>query len=434
MKKILILILLLLIPLSFSYAQPGFNARSMGMGGAYHGMARGADVSFWNPANLIFPDHPHVTVDFLSFGFSIGNSALDVGEYNDYFSQEFFDKNERWDAADKQNIIAFFNKDFTGFFRSQFTSAAVSYEHFAFAVNHFAYSNARTPQESFELLLNGISTEPIELTNFGGEGIAGTEIAMSFAKVLHPDWDFMKFFSVGASFKYYIGHGYYNLEDAYGTVMSSTDSLKLNGYYKFLKAAPSEGVGKSGDGVGFDIGGAAIISDQLSVGLSLMNIVGFVNFGEVEGTYEEFTYNEPGLKIDNLDDFGEFIDEVEADSITTVKYTTETRYQMPKYLIMSANWKCDWWLTVEADYQQGLNNTAGCTTIPRLALGTEINYIDWLPIRVGYSMGGIQKTTYAIGFGLDFAHYDFDFGIAAQRGIFNYSKGINLAISHRLEF
>ena len=91
MKKILIFSLLMLIPLSCTLAQPGFNARAMGLGGAYHGFARGADVSYWNPANLVLPNHPYITVDVLNFGFSIGNNSLNVGRYNDYFSQQFFD-------------------------------------------------------------------------------------------------------------------------------------------------------------------------------------------------------------------------------------------------------------------------------------------------------------------------------------------------------
>ena len=434
MKKI-ILILIILLPLTNAFAQPGFNARSMSMAGAYHGMARGADVSYWNPANLLLPNHPYVTADLLNFGFTVGNNILSVDFYNEYFSTEFFDTEDKyWSEADKNEIISYFDEGFDGNFRGQFTFLAGSYEQFALAINHFAYSNIHLQQDFVVVPLQGLSTEPVIFDDNEAEGVVGTEIAFSMAKALHPDWDFIKFLSVGATLRYFIGHAYFRLEDSYGYVQSSTDSLKFNGYYDLLIVAPFEDKGKTGDGVGFDLGAAAKVSDQLTLGLSFVNLVGFINFGEVELQHADISYNEPGLNIDNFDDFGDFIEGVAEDSITDYSYTTDAKYALPKSMIMSANYRYNWWLTVEADYQQGLNNTAGGSTTPRLALGVQAQYVRWLPVRCGFALGGYQGTTFAFGFGLDFRSYQFDFGIAAQRGLFNKSKGVNFAISHRLEF
>lgn len=107
---------------------------------------------------------------------------------------------------------------------------------------------------------------------------------------------------------------------------------------------------------------------------------------------------------------------------------------MPRSLNLSATYQLYPWMVVEGDYQQGLNETAGGSTTPRLSLGTEIRKIRFLPLRFGIGLGGVQTTTFAVGFGLDLGHYDLDIAFAGQRGLFNTSKGVNFAFSQRIVF
>jgi hypothetical protein len=263
---------------------------------------------------------------------------------------------------------------------------------------------------------------------------------MSVAKVLHPNIDLIKFFSVGATFKYFLGHAYFSLEDVEGSLQSSEDSLRINGHYTLLLANSFDisedygAVGKAGDGVGLDLGAAAKISDKLTLGFSLNNVIGSINFGQVEARYGQITYNEPGLNIDNFDNMGDFLNDVKEDSIVETRYTTHTKYEMPRYMIASANYRLNWWATFEADYQQGLNETAGNSTTPNMVVGTELRYLSFLPFRAGFGMGGVSGATYALGFGLDFKFYKLDLGFANQRGLFEKSKGINFALSQRIQF
>ena len=433
MKK-LTLILAILIPSSLSFAQPGTSARSMGLAGAYQGMARGADVGRWNPANLALPDHPNMTVDFLSFGIAMGNNSLDLTLYNDYMSQEYFDTEDEWDLEAKNAIISYFDDDLIFQERIQVTPLAFSAGQFAFAVNNFAFTNLQIPQNLIVIPLKGLSTEPIPLNSADGEGIVGTQLVLSMAKVLHPDLELIKFFSIGASFKYFLGHGYFNIEDTEGYIQSSADSLRINGSYVLQLSAPFEDVGSYGDGVGFDIGACAKISDELTFGFSVINLIGTINFSDVENRYSEISYNEPGLNIDNFTNFGDFLKGVQEDSVYEYRYMTSVKYAMPKRMIFSANYKYNWWLTLEADYQQGLNETAGNSKIPKMAFGTQIKYLSFLPLRMGISLGGEQKALYGIGFGIDLKYYKLDLGFASQRGLFEKSKGINFAISQRIQF
>jgi hypothetical protein len=58
-------------------------------------------------------------------------------------------------------------------------------------------------------------------------------------------------------------------------------------------------------------------------------------------------------------------------------------------------------MLMEIDYNQGLNNSLGNSTIPRFSLGTEWRLIPILPLRTGITVGGGDQFRWAFGFGLD---------------------------------
>jgi hypothetical protein len=154
----------------------------------------------------------------------------------------------------------------------------------------------------------------------------------------------------------------------------------------------------------------------------------------VEETQGSINMNEPGIDIDELDNFGDYIENVTNTTDTTFNCPDMVRYSLPKVITLSANYKLTKRLILETDYQQGLNNTAGNSTTPRLAFGGEFRYIPLLPLRFGFSMGGMEGTMLAGGFGLDFKVYQIDFAAAGNQGLFNSSNGIFIAMSQRINF
>jgi len=430
-------------------AQVGLNGRSMGMAGAYGCMARGSEAVKWNPAVLGLPfkeDHrrmsrPHkywpvaplFSLDLASLGISICNNSLNLDLYNEYFSRSYFDKNEIWDDPAKAEIMSAFDDDFFGFSNMQVTGMAFSYEKFAFSVSSFFYTNLKVPRNVLTAPLQGLGAAPLLIKNAEGEMIGGTEFAISTAKVLY-EWDYFDYFCLGATFKYFLGHAYSKLKEAEGTVISNEDTLSVNGSYELLTALPFNDRGKGGDGVGLDLGAAAIVGERLTLGVALSNLVGSINFGEVEEQTGTINLNESGLNQDYFDNFGQYLDSIAVKTDTTYIAAEIIKYIMPKAVVLSANYRLLPYLTVEADYHQGLNNTAGGTTIPRLALGTEISYIKFLPLRFGVAVGGLQGLTLAAGFGVKAGCFQMDFAAAGQSGLFNRSKGINFAVSPRISF
>lgn len=425
--------LCLLAPLCASWSQTGFSARSMGVAGAYQGMARGADVSLWNPANLALPDGPQTCLDFLNFGTSLGNNSFNLSLYNDYFGEDYFAEKGSWDQAAKEAIIGAIPEDGLKIFnRMQFTTLAFSHKNYALALNTFSYADAQLPQSVLEVPLQGLGTDPVNLTDVAGEMILGTEIAFSWGKMLYPNWHWLEYLTVGTSLKYFIGHAYGTVEKADGTIISNPDTIAVNGSYRAFLVAPFEGKGETGSGVGLDVGSAARINEKLLVGLSIHNVFGSIHFSNPEEYVGSFNFNETGLNQDEFDDFGDYIDSLAVDSDTSFSSSEKLVYVLPKSVMVSGTYQLSPRIVLEADYQQGLNQTAGGSTTPRLALGGELRYWSFLPTRLGLAFGGIQGTTFAFGLGLDLKSYQLDLAIAGQRGLFYGSKGVNFALSNRI--
>lgn len=434
MKRIVIL-LCLLLPSSFTLGQTGFNARSMGMAGAYQGMARGAEVSSWNPANLALPENPNLSIDFLNFGILAGNNSLNLNLYNDYFSKTYFDEYGSWDEAAKNEIVDHIpSSGFVGFTCTEVTPLAISFNQFALAVKGFAYASANLPQDLLEVPLTGLGVDPVSLDDIDGEAIAGTEIAASYGMAFEPDWDWAEFITVGASFKYLIGHAYAVIDDAGGILLSNTDSIAINGTYRAFVVNPYDDKGETGRGIGLDLGTAVRVSKKLDLGLSLHNIFGSITFVGREEFWGSFAFNQPGLDLDEFDNFGDYLDSTAVDSDTSLVTDDKTTYTLPKSIQVSGAYRLSPKMTVEVDYHQGLNNVAGGTTTPRVAAGAELRHLKVLPLRLGFSLGGIQGTTFAFGFGLNAGIYKLDFAVANQRGLFNGSKGLTFAMAQRFSF
>ena len=66
-------------------------------------------------------------------------------------------------------------------------------------------------------------------------------------------------------------------------------------------------------------------------------------------------------------------------------------------------------LLLAFEYAQGLNESLGNTTKPRLSIGSEYRIIPFLPLRTGFLIGGDDHLRWSFGFGLGSRNVSLDF-------------------------
>ena len=77
--------LILLISISKLWSTANIsNARSIGLAGAYIGLARGVDAPLWNPANLGLSNNSRLSINLVNLGIGVYNNSFTKSQYDIY--------------------------------------------------------------------------------------------------------------------------------------------------------------------------------------------------------------------------------------------------------------------------------------------------------------------------------------------------------------
>ena len=275
--------------------------------------------------------------------------------------------------------------------------------------------------------------------NFNGTSASAwwyREWNVSYANHLGLKIPFMKDVRWGVGFKILRGYGvmvtdHYNANIANNNLGTATNpAYQLQAGFDFLTRRSGSDVFGSdssnklkfnfkpfpdpaGKGVGFDLGLNGELLNGLRVAVSLTDIGSISwdqNLVETYGAYsltvtDPFNppaqdslkngfkgYNKPGKPFSTP-----LPTKFRAGAAFETKNTPGLRFLPGNFL-------------VEMDYEQGLNNSLGNSTIPRVSLGTEWRIIPILPLRTGVTLGGGDQFRWAFGFGLDFWIMSLDVG------------------------
>ena len=101
------------------------------------------------------------------------------------------------------------------------------------------------------------------------------------------------------------------------------------------------------------------------------------------------------------------------------KYRAGVMYQVNKKLM------------VELDWLRGENDLPGNSTNNYVAAGTEYYYLDFLPLRAGFSVGGYEGWKIALGAGIKYKEIVIDMGVDGINNIIA-NKRLSLAFSVKI--
>lgn len=442
----------LVILLSAANAGDRSNIRGVSMGRTYVVLSRSVDCLGINPANLGLDDRLPFTLSLPTVGARVSSDLLDLQSYNDYFTGVPDPQNPSNRIAyvltdqDKNNILS--RMPDAGTTRADLEANLLGLTvqlgrlgSVGFDVTEHIGVKLDLPKQYVKMFLFGFDSLGSNY-NFNGTSADAwwyREWNASYANKLPFELPLVHDVRFGVGFKIIRGYGvmvtdHYNGSlantNVNANVPGSVPQYQVNANFDFLTRRSGSDVfgtdssGKSklnfkpfpdpaGKGTGFDFGLNGEVMDGFRVGVSITDIGKISwnqNLVETYGSYNSVltdpfdSTQQAALKsgFKGVNRPGQsFVTALPTRFRLGASFDSK---KMPVLHYLPGDWM---W---EVDYNQGLNNSLGNSTTPRLSLGTEWRLIPILPLRTGITVGGGDQFRWAFGFGLDFWVLSLDVG------------------------
>lgn len=403
-----LLLLVLFLPTGLCFGQ----ARIAGLAGAGSAVLSGADAPLMNPANLASDDGLRLRL-LDTFG-ALSNSSYSVSDYRTYNGADLSEE-------DEDKLLAKIDGD--GFeARGALSANGFAYRHSSWAIGMRVMGDAGTkmPKDALRLLFDGNSPdETFAFDTADGVGELIGEVRLSHGRGV--ELPHVGEVSLGASLKWFRGWYYAGIEEASGMLHTKVTGVDAEGDVIFRTAT-------GGKGFGFDLGASKEIGDSWSMSIAATNILSRVRWTRsTKETIAHVSIEE--MTLQNLDDDDDPVDtEDETYSIGSF------RTSIPTLLTLgTAHHRGRW--TFVADWQQGFHESLRSTRTPRVAIGAEMQARGWIFGRAGFSAGGLDRRSLALGLGLTPGIVHLDFVLTASNGLFPFTgKGLGAGFGLGLDF
>jgi len=376
--------------------------------------AQGTEANYWNPA-LLSVDTKDIWLPAVNLGFSLANNSLDVKIYNHIMGTGYLN------TADKDRLLNMIDKRVMILGASQISLFGFTSDNFALSSSVNAFAKASFDKDYLRLLLYGNTDENYEFTrqdtNLGALSYIDLTIGMGDVTLpLPPNIPTIK---AGLSVSLLAGLEDIHTDTFYGSFTSNFDGLMVQQDMVF-----KSGIG----GAGFKslIGLVCDPLPQLSTGLTLDNLFGFISWG-LHKEDLNYHFEVDSVYIANLsEDFYMW----EASRTKGESYTTK----LPPELRLAALYRFPK-VSVSADYVQGFATSIVTSSVGRVALGAEVLPLATLPIRCGIAFGNSDypwRVSYGIGF--RFSTMELGIGMQTFKSLVpgNTSKGLAFAFNFKL--
>ncbi|MFQ6614539.1 MAG: DUF5723 family protein [Fidelibacterota bacterium] len=434
MKRITIFLALALTALPLK-GQESFHPKAVSTAGTFADLARGSEALGWNPARLGRGDNPRFG---LSFGvlplmpfprLELNNSTMNATWLNDNLYRGYFSSQDIQDLL--QSIP---DSGWEGSTQIQMEILGLSFGHFGFSVTPEIQATVNLPKDLFKLVFNGVRFEqPVELfdINVNVQGVIPVSFGYGLPLTIPVLENFADEFYVGAAVKPLIGLFNVRTTASEGSLTSFPDRIEADGTVEAKSAF-------GGFGFAADLGVGARLLDRFEVGLSLNNMFGQVRWsGKNTQVIRERLQGEilssqfEDLQDDSLRE--DILNSIVQEDTTYAGSGYTTTY--PTYLNVSgkmANVIPN--LDVMVNYRQYFTSENYLSTTPRVSGAVQYRPLPWLAFRAGLALGGYESFQWGTGFGLQFTHYEFNFGFSQNNGMFNSARGMTISLGQTLLF
>jgi hypothetical protein len=387
-------------------------ARSVAMGGAYIGLARGTDAAKFNPANLGLTDYHQTGIELVGVGANISNNAFNLSDYNRY-TGAFLTDDDKQDILDKIPTEGLkLDVDV------QASALSMAFGSYAVNVAGVGVADVNLSKDIFELVFNGNTfADTIDVTGSYSDVYAYASAGFSYGMPIYGSGT--RQLSVGATFKYIRGIAIEQVVELQG--MAATYATGFAGEGKMIAQTAT-----GGRGYALDLGAALQLNSKYTVGARIENFLGSIQWDH-ETEEHGYIFNFDTMTVDNMGD-----DYVVSDDYSKPigSFTTRLPASLTIGLARTSGrllWAVDW--------TQGLQDKPGQSTTPEISAGVEYSPLGFLPLRAGFTAGGKENTSFSFGSGFDLPLFYLDYAVVTGSSLSGYSsKGLNFAISMGLHF
>ncbi|MBU1637728.1 hypothetical protein KKC97_08705 [bacterium] len=414
-------ILILLFLASIAQAQM-FDARTISHAGVIDLSQRYSSTALHGNPAILGPNAKQepMTLEALSFNAAAVNNAFSVTFWNDQIARDHY-----LTAADKRDIMDRLSGDELRIHANASAPlAGITYRQMAASVTVESALNARAPKEVFELALYGNElNRAYDLGDFEGESYTLFNIAAGFSYKFEQEWIPELYGGIG--FHFYQGIDYEKVVNADGE-LTVTDSL-ITGYTIIQRVRADYG-----DGVGFDLGGLAVLSDRWKLGASLRQVGGTISWDINESELQVWESDSAGIIIDSLDDddYLERVFQTEDAEIAGGTYSSE----LPVLIGLDSRYEATSRISLMGSLLIRSKTSAQGDGGLEAGVATEVRARPWLPLHAGFSAGGSPGWQFGIGGGLRFKSYEMTLGWTWNRGLFNAARGVSFGLSQQIRF
>lgn len=380
-------------------AQGLSTARATGLAGAYSALARGVDAGWWNPANLGLDDNPGVSIRLAGGGIRGTNNTFSATELIDDFGDDRLDRSEQLELLEKVGPSGF-----TGQGSVEFSALGFSIGRWALTFSgEVLVGDLSVPRDYFELLLSeAAGDQSFDLAGLKGMGTVYGQGGVSYgvSVITLPLFQL----ALGATAKYVQGF-------AVGEILSSQGVLSVAGGLPSGQGTLDARVAEGGDGIGLDLGVAARTAGGLTVGVSVVNALGEIDWDE------DSERRTVGFRIKEFDPTRADPDELTFFDVTGSEVPLTFETDLPTVLRFGGALELGG-IALAADWRQPLDEALGQISEPTVSGGVELRLIPFLPLRGGVALVEGSLGAVGVGLGLDLGPVSVDAGLVAEgRGV-----------------
>jgi len=401
------------------------TARQVALAGSGATAAVGVEALWASPANLAAPNRPAFSLMLVSAAGGVSNNSFTIDQYNRFMAPGTY-----LSGSDKEEILGSITGDeFVVRAEGAANCLGLAIGPVGFAITPRAFGSIALSKDYFDLLLNGNALNRVySFDGTSGESMVFFETSLSYAR--RSSWIPLTNGRWGLGVKMFHGGAYFEVLDADGELVTSPTKASGEGLVKIRYSGSTEAPEGDGDyetspgrGFGFDLGVAGEISTRWSLAVVLRDVGSRITWDH--GTEKSYHYRADSLTAENAEDEDLVLEEEYEHAVGSLRIPVPTTLHLectretPRFLFSTA-------------YDQGFRRFAGVSTIPRLAVGTELRAPAWLPVRASLSLGGGMGTCLAGGLGLHLGGLSLDLA-GMKRGI-SGNKGGLVALTTYLRF